>query len=330
VTHARFDSSYHAPVLVAEVLEVLASARRVLDGTLGGGGHALALLENGADVTGIDRDPDAIVTARERLAEYVRAGRFRAVLGDVADVDAIPELSGVTFDGIVLDLGVSSHQVDDATRGFSFREGAVLDMRMAGGGQNSPGGTAAGLLNSADERDLIRIFREYGDEPRAARLAHEIVRRRAKRPFELSDDLVGAIRAVLGSRSGPSEFARLFQAVRIAVNDELEALARALPALRDRLVPGGVFAVIAYHSGEDRIVKNAFRDWSLSCVCPPRQPMCICGGHALGATIRKKAVIASNDEVARNPRARSARFRAWRSADAGEPVARRAAASHRA
>jgi 16S rRNA (cytosine1402-N4)-methyltransferase len=330
VTHARFDSAYHAPVLVAEVLDVLGSAARVLDGTLGGGGHALALLERGADVTGIDRDPDAIVSARERLAGYVDAGRFRAVRGDFADVDSIPELSGKMFDGIVLDLGVSSHQFDDATRGFSFREGAVLDMRMAGGGRTSNGDTAAGLLNSADERELIRIFREYGDEPRAARLAHEIVRRRANRPFELSDDLVGAIRAVLGPRSGPSEFARLFQAVRIAVNDELETLVRALPALRDRLVPGGVFAVIAYHSGEDRIVKHAFRDWSLSCVCPPRQPVCTCRGHALGATIRKKAVIASSDEVARNPRARSARLRAWRSADSGEPMARHAAASPRA
>jgi 16S rRNA (cytosine1402-N4)-methyltransferase len=330
VTHARFDSSYHAPVLVAEVLESLASARRVLDGTLGGGGHALALLDNGAEVTGIDRDPDAIVTAGGRLAQYVHTGRFRALRGDFADVDSIPELSGATFDGIVLDLGVSSHQFDDATRGFSFREGAVLDMRMAGGGQNPDRGTAADLLNFSDERDLIRIFREYGDEPRAARLAHEIVRRRANRPFELSDDLVGAIRAVLGSRSGPSEFARLFQAVRIAVNDELEALARALPALRDRLVPGGVFAVIAYHSGEDRIVKIAFRDWSLSCVCPPRQPVCTCRGHALGANIRKKAVIASSDEIARNSRARSARLRAWRSADAEEPMARRAVASSRA
>ena len=301
---------------------MLARARCVLDGTLGGGGHALALLENGADVTGIDRDPDAISAARERLADHGRTGRFRVVYGDFSDVDSIPELSGAMFDGIVLDLGVSSHQFDDATRGFSFREGAVIDMRMAGGGNHTNGDTAADLLNSSDERDLIRIFREYGDEPRAARLAHEIVRRRANRPFELSDDLVGAIRAVLGPRSGPSEFARLFQAVRIAVNDELEALSRALPALRDRLVPGGVFAVIAYHSGEDRIIKNAFRDWSLSCVCPPRQPVCTCRGHALGATTRRKAVIASSEEIARNPRARSARLRAWRSAEADQPMAR--------
>jgi 16S rRNA (cytosine1402-N4)-methyltransferase len=329
VSHARFDSAYHAPVLVTEVLDVLGSAARVLDGTLGGGGHALALLERGADVTGIDRDPEAVAAARDRLAEFAAMGRFRSVRGEFGELDSIPELHAATFDGILLDLGVSSHQFDDAGRGFSFRQGAVLDMRMAGDARGSNRGTAADLLNSSDERELIRIFREYGDEPRAARLAHEIVRRRANRPFELSDDLVGAIRAVLGPRSGPGEFARLFQAVRIAVNDELEALARALPALRDRLVPGGVFAVIAYHSGEDRIVKNAFRDWSLSCVCPPRQPICTCRGHALGATIRKKAVIASGDEIARNSRARSARLRAWRSTDAGPPVARRATDSHR-
>jgi len=326
-----FDSAFHAPVLVEEVREALAGARRALDGTLGGGGHALALLDAGADVTGLDRDPEAIEAARARLARFAREGRFHALRGNFADVDAIPALAGAAFDAILLDLGVSSHQVDDERRGFSFREGAPLDMRMegrrpkaegarqtTGGGSEAdrPGGagTGAELLNSADARELIRLFREYGDEPRAARLAHEIVRRRANRPFAVSDDLVGAIRAVLGPRSGPPDFARLFQAVRIAVNDELASLERALPALRDRLLPAGVLAVIAYHSGEDRIVKNAFREWSRSCVCPPRQPVCTCGGRAQGALIHKKSVTASSDEIARNPRARSARLRAWRKA----------------
>ena len=334
---AAFASTYHAPVLVAEVLAALAGAHRVLDGTLGGGGHAVALLESDADVTGLDRDPDAIVAARGRLAEYARAGRFRAARGNFADLDAIPEVAGATFDGILLDLGVSSHQIDDEHRGFSFREGAPLDMRMSGRrrrpdgrdpaadgrplrapGKTSDGMTAADLLNTASDLELMRIFREYGDEPRASRLAHEISRRRATQPFAVSNDLVGAIRAVLGPRSGAPEFARLFQAVRIAVNHELDALAQALPVLRDRLAPGGVFAVIAYHSGEDRIIKNAFREWSASCICPPRQPVCTCRGHALGASLHKKAVIASSDEVARNPRARSAKLRAWRSAGAGE------------
>jgi 16S rRNA (cytosine1402-N4)-methyltransferase len=173
--------------------------------------------------------------------------------------------------------------------------------------------TAAELLDEADERELARIFHDYGDEPRAGRLAREIVRRRDTRPFRTSDDLVGAIRGALGARTGPSDFARLFQAVRIAVNDELAGLAQALPALRDRLAAGGTLAVIAYHSGEDRLVKHAFREWSTDCICPPRLPVCACGGdNALGETVTRRAIVASAEEVARNPRARSARLRAWR------------------
>ncbi|HEX8726451.1 MAG TPA: 16S rRNA (cytosine(1402)-N(4))-methyltransferase, partial [Gemmatimonadaceae bacterium] len=164
------------------------------------------------------------------------------------------------------------------------------------------------------EGELAWVFREYGDERRAIRLAREVVRRRANRPFATSDDFVGAIRATLGPQSGPAEFARLFQAVRIAINDELRGLVRALPDLRDRLVANGVFVVIAYHSGEDRIVKHAFRDWSTACTCPPRQPVCTCGGKALGTLVTRRAVQATPAEVAANPRARSARLRAWRAA----------------
>lgn len=306
----RFDSEYHAPVLVAEVLADLAGAKRVLDGTLGGGGHSLAMLQAGADVTGLDRDPNAIATARLRLATFESAGRFRTVQTNYADAADHPALAGQRFDGILLDLGVSSHQFDDESRGFSFREGAPLDMRMEGG--DGDGRTAADLLNAEDVDELARIFREYGDEPHAGRLAREVERRRGHRPFATSDDFVGAIRAVFGSRSGPSEFARFFQALRIAVNDELEGLSRALPALRDRLAVGGVFAVIAYHSGEDRLVKHAFREWSLSCICPPKQMVCTCRGRPLGAVMHKKPVLAGPDEIARNPRARSAHLRSWR------------------
>ena len=187
---------------------------------------------------------------------------------------------------------------------------ARLDMRM----DPRSGAPASELLSSAPEEELARIFAEHGDEPRARRLARQIVRRRARTGFESSDDLVGAIRAVLGPRSGPAEFARLFQAVRIAVNEEMESLTRALPLLRDRLSPGGVLAVICYHSGEDRIVKHAMREWSRECICPPRQPECTCRGRALGKLVSRKAITASDEEVARNPRARSARLRAWRSA----------------
>jgi 16S rRNA (cytosine1402-N4)-methyltransferase len=158
------------------------------------------------------------------------------------------------------------------------------------------------------------VFREYGDEPRARRLASEVVRRRETRPFATSDDLVGAVRAALGPRSGPSDFARIFQAIRIEVNHELAALQSALPVLRDLLVPGGTLAVISYHSGEDRMVKRAFQEWSRDCVCPPRQPVCTCEHRALGSLRIRKAVVATPDESAVNPRARSARLRAWQSA----------------
>ena len=302
-------SGYHAPVLLDEVVELFANAKSVLDGTLGGGGHAEALLMKGVDVVGTDRDPEAVAAARARLASYEKAGRFTAVQTTYDSVDDAPELSGKKFDGVLLDLGVSSRQFDAESRGFTFREGAPLDMRMGDDGE-----TAADVLNERDDRELARIFKEYGDEPRAQRLAREVVRRRANEPFATSDHLVKAIRGALGPRSGPPDFARLFQALRIAVNDELEGLRRALPTLRERLNPGGVFVIITYHSGEDRIVKNSFRDWSTACVCPPKQPMCTCGGRSSGETLTRKPVLPTAAEISSNPRARSAKLRAWRRA----------------
>ena len=308
VSADRWDSRYHAPVLAAEVVLMLAGARRVLDGTLGGGGHSLALLDAGADVTALDRDPAALSEANERLSSFAASGRFRAFEGNYAYPERIGSLDGQMFDAILLDLGVSSRQLDDAGRGFSFRPGAPLDMRMG----RDADADAASLLTESDERELARIFRAYGDEPKAGRLAREIVRRRDTRAFETSDDLVNAIRGALGAKTNAGDFARLFQAVRIAVNGELPDLERALPLLRDRLVPGGILAVIAYHSGEDRIVKNALRDWSAACICPPRQPFCTCRGKPLGALITRKAIVASAEETARNPRSRSARLRGYR------------------
>ena len=307
---------YHVPVLTGEVVDLLRSAKTVLDGTLGGGGHSEALLESGVQrLVGIDRDPEALATARNRLGRFEVAGRFRALRSNYADIDSLPELRDERFDGILLDLGVSSHQFDDSARGFTFREAAPLDMRMgSSGGDADDGETAADLLNHSDERGLAALFKNYGDEPpsRAARLAREIVRRRAREPFATSDHLVRAIRGALGPRTGPADFARLFQALRIAVNDELDGLRRALPTLRDRLNPGGVMAVITYHSGEDRIVKHAFREWSADCVCPPKQAVCTCRGRALGSTITRRGVVPSESEITRNPRARSAKLRAWR------------------
>ena len=307
-----WDSAYHAPVLAREVVDLLSSSKSVLDGTLGGGGHALALLQAGVPrVAGIDRDPDAIAAVQRRLAPFVSNGRFQVYLGNYAALADVAALTGERFDGILLDLGISSHQIDDPRRGFTFRPEAPLDMRM--GGENaSDAPTAADLLNSLDEHALASIFREYGDEHRAHRLAREVVRRRATQPLAVSDDFVRAIRGALGPRTGPADFARLFQAVRIAVNDELAGLERALPTLRDRLMPGGILTVIAYHSGEDRLVKHAFREWSSDCVCPPKQPVCTCRGRALGELVMRKATTPRPDELDRNPRSRSARLRAFR------------------
>ena len=306
----RWGSSYHAPVMVDEVVALLSGAEKVLDCTLGGGGHSAALLASGSSVVALDRDEAAVAEARKRLASYEASGRFLAIRGNFGEIDRVPELDGRHFDAILADLGVSSHQIDADDRGFSFRPGALLDMRM----DRRSTTTAAELLNTLDEAELSHIFRDYGDEPRANRLAREIVRRRERKPMHVSDDLVDAIRGAFGARMGPGDFARLFQAVRIAVNDELTMLGRALPLLRDKLKPGGRLAVISYHSGEDRLVKHTMREWSLSCICPPKQLQCTCRGEALGELITKRALTASTEETSLNPRSRSARLRAWQSA----------------
>jgi 16S rRNA (cytosine1402-N4)-methyltransferase len=297
--------SYHVPVLLPEVLRAAAGAGRIVDATLGGGGHAAAFLKLGAQVLGIDRDPRAIQAVRARFGDRVEL--LQAAYGDASALRAIARF-GPEF--ILLDLGVSSHQLDDESRGFSFRPRAPLDMRM-----ESAGPTAADLLNDAPIDELSGIFREFGDEPRARRLAQEIARRRQRSPFRVSDDLVNAVRAVLGPRSGPPDFARLFQAVRIAVNAELEGLARALPAMREALTPGGRLAAISYHSGEDRIVKRAFQEWAKACVCPPGTPLCTCRGRPLGRVEPRKPILPSADEIQHNPRARSAKLRLFRNSD---------------
>jgi 16S rRNA (cytosine1402-N4)-methyltransferase len=301
------DTFQHSSVLLEESVRLLSGCRRVLDGTAGAGGHARALAEAGAEVLAVDRDPRAVAAAAAATAGL----SVRVVHCDFADAAAHPEVRAFQPDGVLLDLGLSSPQIDAAERGFTFRQGAALDMRM-----DAAGMTAADWLNSADESEIGDAFHQYGDERRARSLAREIVKRRQSRPFETSDDLVGAIRAVLGPRSGPPEFARLFQAVRIVVNGELERLERALPALFDLLEPGGVMAVIAYHSGEDRIVKHLFRDWARVCVCPPEQPVCNCARKAKAALLTRKSIVSAAEEIARNPRARSAHLRAVRKAAA--------------
>ena len=304
---AEPSSSYHVPVLLEPVVAAAAGALRAVDATLGGGGHAEALRAAGLEVLAIDRDPDAIAFARNRLGE--RGIRYVQAAYDAPE--ALSAVAGFRPGFILLDLGVSSRQLDQTDRGFTFRPGAPLDMRM-----EAQGASAADLLNRAGEGALERIFADYGDERRARRLAREIVRRRGRAEFAISDDLVNAIRATLGPRAGPSEFARLFQAVRIAVNDELAGLSRALPAFRDALMPGGGLAVITYHSGEDRLVKLAFREWVSACVCPPHMPVCTCRGRPLGRLDPRKPILPPDEEIASNPRARSAKLRIFRVDDA--------------
>ncbi len=302
----------HEPVMPAEVLEFLRPERggTFLDATVGGAGHAVRLLEAGPDVRviGIDQDEQAIDAASRSLAAY----RDRVVLvrGNFRDLDALAvEHDMDDLAGALLDLGVSSHQIDTPARGFSYRPGTSLRMRM--GGTTGGGEPAADFLNEATEHELGRAFRDYGDERRWRVLAREVVRRRRVRPFQTSDDLVAALTAVLGRHASEREKARLFQAVRIAVNDELAALEEGLEAIRTRLSVGGRIVVIAYHSLEDRIVKHTFREWARACVCPPALPVCRCRGVPLGRVLTRRPVRPTEEEVARNPRARSARLRAW-------------------
>jgi 16S rRNA (cytosine1402-N4)-methyltransferase len=283
--------------------------RRAVDATVGGGGHAALLREAGAEVLAVDRDPDAIAAARDVLGD---AG-IRYSTGPFGSGKVLGTIEAFRPDRILLDLGVSSHQLDTDARGFTFRPGASLDMRMAAG----RGVTAADILNTWPAERLADAFRDLADEPRARRLARAIVKRRATHAFATSDDLVNAIRGARGARAGPRDFARLFQALRIVVNQELEQLELALPALRATLAPSGRLAVITYHSGEDRIVKHAFRDWSRACVCPPGQPVCTCRGRPLGRVLTKRPIRPDGAELRDNPRARSAGFRAFEVAGDG-------------
>ncbi len=293
----------HQPVLARAVARLAQGRQRAVDATLGGGGHTQLLVAAGARVLAVDRDPKAVSAARDRFDP----ARVTVLEGRFADPAVLQAIADFGPDLVLLDLGISSSQLDDMARGFSFRPGTRLDMRMDPGAAR----TAADVLNTYREGELARIFAEHGDEPRARRLARAVVRRRQRRPLETSDDLVNAIREALGPRTGPPDFARLFQAVRIEVNQELVQLKQALPALREALVAGGVLAVISYHSGEDRVVKHAFAQWARDCVCPPGQPVCTCRGRALGVVATRRPLRPTPAEVAANPRARSARLRVF-------------------
>ncbi|HET7752782.1 MAG TPA: 16S rRNA (cytosine(1402)-N(4))-methyltransferase RsmH [Anaeromyxobacteraceae bacterium] len=299
----------HETVLAEEVVRVLrpGPGRVVLDGTLGGGGHTERLLAEGAQVIGIDKDPRALAAASARLARWGAA--FRAVRADFRDAKNVLSALGLqSVDGALVDLGVSSPQLDEAERGFSFREAGPLDMRMS-----SEGETVADLLERVDERELARIISEYGEEPFARPIARAIKRAVGEGErldtARLAEIVGGAIpRKAWPRRIHPAT--RTFQALRIAVNDELGALAAWLDALPSLLTVGGRAAAISFHSLEDRMVKQRFRELTQACTCPPDFPVCACGAQAAFEAVTRKAIKASDEEQDRNPRARSARLRA--------------------
>jgi 16S rRNA (cytosine1402-N4)-methyltransferase len=310
------SQTYHRPVLVTEVLEALAlrPALTVVDGTLGGGGHALAMLERiqpAGLLIGLDLDSDALRAAEQRLAPF--SERTRLVRASFRDLGAVLDGLGVErVDAVLLDLGVSSHQLDRPERGFRFASASAsetpLDMRL---GASDARPTAAEILQRTAEPELARIFAEYGELPGSYRLAREIAARRRRAPLRSSADLLSAIEAAGVGRGRKHNAATLvFQALRIAVNDELGALRDGLGAAISRLRPGGRLAVIAYHSLEDRIVKQRFRAEERGCCCPPELPVCRCGGVPRLEILTKKPLRPSESEVAQNPRARSARLRA--------------------
>jgi len=296
-----------------EVIECLAvrGGATYVDGTLGGGGHAEAILKaSGPDgrLIGIDRDTDALEAAGERLKQW--GDRVTLAHGNYRDLASV--LSGLGMekvDGMVLDLGVSSFQLDEGGRGFSFSQDAPLDMRM----DRSGGVTARDLVNDLGFEEMVRIFRGYGEEREAKRIARAIERERAKGPIETTGRLAGIIAGAIPARFQPRSIhpaTKVFQALRIAVNDELEGLKEGLAASMEALAAGGRIVVISFHSLEDRIVKNAFREFATDCVCPPRAPKCACTHRAIAKAVTRGALTPSEEEIASNPRSRSAKLRA--------------------
>lgn len=298
----------HVPVLLEECIEGLAidPAGIYLDGTAGGAGHSREIakrLTTGRLIS-LDQDPDAIKTATERLqglpAQVVQVN-FRQAK------QALAQLGIEKINGALLDLGVSSHQLDDGERGFSYHQDAPLDMRMSQSGQ-----TAADLVATLSREELTRILRDYGEEPYAWQIAGRIVKQREEKPIlttlELAD-LVAAAVPPAERRKSKNPARRTFQALRIAVNSELDALNEGMEGIFDCLAPGGRFCIITFHSLEDRLVKNKFRRWATACTCPPEYPVCVCGGKPKAKLITRKPIEADATELETNRRSRSAKLR---------------------
>jgi len=303
---------FHRPVMLEAVVASLGCRNGGIwvDGTLGGAGHAEAILESTAPdgrLIGIDADADALEAARRRLDPF--GERKILVRGNFADMEEIlTSLNIAKVDGVLLDLGVSSHQLDTASRGFSFALEGPLDMRM----DQERGPSAFDLIKTLPEGDIERILRQYGEERMAGRIARTIVAQRALGPIRTTADLAAAVLKAMprsASRQKIHPATRTFQALRIAVNGELENLRKALTSGTERLRTGGRFSVISFHSLEDRVVKAFFRDGEKGCLCPPTLPVCACGRRPTLRVLTKKPVTPTEAEVADNPRARSAKLR---------------------
>jgi 16S rRNA (cytosine1402-N4)-methyltransferase len=302
--------------MLSECREALAlgAGEVYCDCTIGGAGHALELagdLEPGGTLIGIDQDLAALKVARERIAQAHPDLRFIALYGNFGALDDLlveAEIPGI--DGFLFDLGVSSPQLDLPQRGFSYARDAPLDMRMNPGQQTT---TAAEIINTRNEADLTWILREYGEERWASRIARFIVDARGRQPLERTTELTELVKAAIPAsarRAGGNPAKRTFQALRIAVNGEMEALKGGLEAALRWLNPGGRIAVISYHSLEDRVVKETFAQAAKGCVCPPEAPVCTCGHEPILEHVTKRLLRASDTELERNPRSRSAKLRA--------------------
>ncbi len=307
----------HKSVLLDECLEGLAIRADGVytDGTLGGGGHSSEIIRrlDSGRLIGIDRDMDAIRAATARIEKITAetGGNFTALHGNFHDAKELLDSIGVeAIDGALLDLGVSSYQLDEGARGFSYHADAPLDMRM----DRSQGITAADIVNEWDEKEIARVLRDWGEENWAVQIARVICDRRKKQRIETTGQLVDIIDAAIpkkirqqGDGSHPAR--RTFQALRIAVNDELAPLEQALRDFADLLAPGGRLCVIAFHSLEDRVVKNTFKNLADPCTCPKNFPVCVCGKKPTVKVITRKPITASDEELKENPRARSATLR---------------------
>jgi len=304
----------HISVLLNETVDSLSvhPGGVYVDGTLGGGGHSLEIAKRlGGEGTliGIDRDEAAVCAAGARLSQFGET--VRIVRGNYSSMpEIVKDLGYAKVDGIVLDLGVSSYQLDEAERGFSYMHDAPLDMRM----DRRETRTAADLINTASERELFRIIRDYGEERFAQNIAKHIVERREEKPIETTGELVEIIRASIPmklQKSGGHPAKRTFQAIRIELNGELSALEESLDGMIDLLNDGGRLSVITFHSLEDRIVKAAFRRNENPCTCPPGFPVCVCGKKPKGRVLTRKPLLPSQEETEENPRAKSAKLRVF-------------------